>query len=573
MEYAILLCDKAWLIQKPLRLPPGQTCAPGLCLKDLLADPAPLEAPDLFEGQKQRFLVLEFAAGGRVPAILRCYPNHVLVFLVHIRSEEDFIRFSNIYTRCTVWAEEALQDYHDEYYQISLMNNRLINSQRALSRANSQYKRLLRQMQDANSLIALLEQDELTGLLRLPALYNRANQHMAEQPGADFDMIALNFHSIRTVNELFGREAGNRLLQDLSLFLTGLEHAEQGLLAHAAGSVFILFMPAGLRFYEVLQREVGEWLAAYPLPVQLRVRIGVCHAPAGSPAAEELYDHARLALDTLSSDLSRAVAFYNDALHDEMLLRHKLLDSIPAALAEGQLLLYLQPKVRLDNGEVFGAEALIRWQHPELGLVPPMQFIPLLEKEGGIYAVDRYIWEKACQLLQKRRQQGLPTLSISVNVARSDFYQPDLAEFLLGLRAKYGLEAGQLRLEVLERAYVQDSARLFRVLTALRQQGFIIEMDDFGVGESSLAMLAEMPVDILKLDRQFLLTAAQAPAHIEVIRCIIQLAQKLGIGIIAEGVETPEQAQLLLSLGCCHAQGYLYGRPQPAENFLDPLKT
>lgn len=360
MEYAILLCDKGWHVQKPLRLPPGQECAPGLCLKECLADPAPLEDPALFDGQKQRFFVLEFTAFGRVPAILRCYPNHILVFLVHIDGEADFIHFSNLYTRCTVWAEEALQDYHDEYYQISQMNNRLINSQRALSRANSQYKRLLHQMQDANSLIALLEQDELTSLLRIPALYNRANQRMAEQPGADFDMIALNFHSIRTVNELFGREAGNRLLQDLALFLTGLEHTEQGLLAHAAGSVFMLFMPAGLHFYEVLQREVSSWLAAYPLPVQLRVRIGVCHAPAGSTSAEELYDRARLALDTLSSDPTRTVAFYNDALHDAMLMRHKLLDSIPAALAEGQLLLYLQPKVRLDNGEVFGAEALIR---------------------------------------------------------------------------------------------------------------------------------------------------------------------------------------------------------------------
>ena len=277
------------------------------------------------------------------------------MFLAHIDGEEDFIRFSGLYTRCTVWAEEALQDGHDGYHRISQMNDRLINSQRALSRANS--------------LIALLEQDELTSLLRIPALYNRTNQRMAEQPGADFDMIALNLHSIRTVNELFGREAGNRLLQDLALFLTGLEHTKQGLLA------------------------------------------------------------------------------------------------------------------------------------------------------------------------------------------------------------KYGLEAGQLRLEVLERAYVQDSARLFRVLTALRQQGFVIEMDDFGVGESSPAMLAEMPVDVIKLDRKFLLTAQQVPAHIEVIRCIIQLARKLGIGIIAEGVETPEQAQLLLSLGCCHAQGYLYGKPQSAENFLNPAAT
>jgi len=139
---------------------------------------------------------------------------------------------------------------------------------------------------------------------------------------------------------------------------------------------------------------------------------------------------------------------------------------------------------------------------------------------------------------------------------------------LRGFIAKYSLDPAQLHLEVLERAYVQDSAHLCQILTALRDHGFVIEMDDFGVGESSLAMLTQMPVDIIKLDRQFLLTAEKTPSHIEVIRFIIQLALKLNIGIIAEGVETQEQAALLQSLGCDHAQGYLYGKPEPAERFL-----
>ena len=191
-----------------------------------------------------------------------------------------------------------------------------------------------------------------------------------------------------------------------------------------------------------------------------------------------------------------------------------------------------------------------------------------MESESAIYPVDQYIWEQACKVLQRRRELGLPAWSISVNVARSDFYQPDLLEVLLRLLKKYGLQPGQLHLEVLERAYVKDSSRLFEVLTQLRSHGFCIEMDDFGVGESSLAMLSNMPVDIIKLDRQFLVTALDEPRHIEVIRCIIQLARTLKIGIIAEGVETKEQADLLLHLGCCRAQGYLYGRPEPAENFL-----
>lgn len=571
MNYAIFLCDKQWHIQKSLRLPPGQKVPPGACLTDWVADPGVLTDKDLFDGQKQRFLLLELKADHQtVPAILREYPRCYLTFLVHIHSEEEFIAFSSIYSRCTVWAEEALQDYHDEYYQIQSMNNQLINSQRALTRANMQYRRLLSEVQDANTLIALLEQDELTTLLRIPALYSRASQKMAEHPGQNFDMVAVNLHSVRAVNELFGRETGDRLLQDFSHFLTQQTQGADCILAHAAGSVFLLFLPTDSGFYEALAESADAWLRDYPLTIQLQVRIGVCTAPAGSISAEEQYDRARLALNTLQRKPGEHLAFYTDKMHDDLLMRHKLMDHIPTALAQGEIRLYLQPKVRLSDGSLFGAEALVRWQHPELGLVPPMQFIPLLEKENRIYDVDKYIWEQACAFLKKRREAGLSAISVSVNVARGDFYQPDLLDVLCGFVAKYSLDPAQLHLEVLERAYVQDSAHLCQILTTLRGHGFVIEMDDFGVGESSLAMLTQMPVDIIKLDRQFLLTAEKTPSHIEVIRFIIQLALKLNIGIIAEGVETPEQAALLQSLGCDHAQGYLYGRPEPAERLLTP---
>ena len=570
MDYAIFLCDKQWRVQKPLHLPPGRTLPPGTCLTDWVAAPAPLTSADLFDGQDQRFLQLELKDGQTVPAILLAYPRCNLAFLVHIRSEKEFIAFSEIYSRCTVWAAEALQDYHDDYYRITEINNQLINSQRALTRANQQYRRLLSEMQDASTLISLLEQDDLTLLLRLPALYSRASQKMAEYPGQEFDMIALNVHSVRMVNELFGRESGDCLLKALARFLAEQTQGTGAILAHGAGSVFLLFLPARLRFYETLEPAAARWIREYPLPVQLRIRIGVCTAPAGSITAEEQYDRARLALDALQQKPTERLAFYTDSMHDQLLLRHKLLDHIPEALAQGEIRLYLQPKVHLHDGSIFGAEALVRWQHPELGFVSPMQFIPLLEREGGIYTVDKYIWEQSCRFLAKRRSCGLPELSVSVNVARSDFYEQDLLDFLQGLLHKYGLSPSQLRLEVLERAYVQDSAHLCQVLTELRRHGFLIEMDDFGVGESSLAMLTQMPVDIIKLDRQFLLTAEQMPSHIEVIRCIIQLARTLKIGIIAEGVETQEQASLLQSLGCDHAQGYLYGKPEPASHFLNP---
>ena len=569
MKYVVLLCDKQWNIEKILHQSEDAQLPPAASLPELLADPATLAQNDLFEGRNQKFSLLTLRDGTQVPAFLCSYAASILVFLVHICNEEDFIEFSKIYAQDISWADKTLQDYQDEYYRISQMNNQLINSQRALMKSNLRYRQLLDEIQDANNLITLLEQDELTTLLRAPALHSRANALLSAAPGQEFDLLVVDLEPLKQINELFGRKSGDRLLQDFALFLLGLDESGKDVFARAAGNAFLVFAPTQQQFHLLLQEKADAYLEQYPLPVRLRCKIGVCTAKAdGQTTAEEMQDRARLALETLRGTAQSGTAFYNEALHEQLLVQHKILDNVQGALARGELRLYLQPKVHLTDGSVFGAEALVRWIHPELGFVPPNDFIPLLEKEGAIYPVDQYIWEQACTVLHVRQELGLPLHSISVNVARSDFYQPDLLDVLLRLLDKYHLQPSQLRLEVLERAYVQDSARRFEVLTTLRSHGFSIEMDDFGVGESSLAMLANMPVDTIKLDRQFLVTAEGNPRHIEVIRCIIQLAKTLNIGIIAEGVETPEQAQMLLRLGCYHAQGYLYGRPEPAENFL-----
>ena len=563
-KYAIFLCDVQWRILKTLHLDP-ESPQPEEYLTASLEDPTALQG---LSRQNQQVLTLRLCNGQEVPAILCPYPRHWLVFLVEVSSQENFVRFSSVYMRCTAWAAEAFQEYQDGYFQIQQMNNRLINSQRALTQSNRRLKRALDDIRQANDLISLLEQDEQTGLLRAQALHRKANQMLSASPGVEFDFIALEIHSLRMVNELFGHKAGNQLLQDVALFLGGIPGMEQGLLGHFAGTAFLVFAPSALQLCDTIERELTAYLKGYALPAQLRVRMGVCTAAGGTATSEELYDRARLALDSIQDKPEEVSAFFTEELHQKLLLQHKVLDSLPQAMQSGELQLYLQPKVRLTDGTVIGAEALVRWFHPELGFISPGVFIPVLEKENAIYPLDRFIWEKACEVLHKRKEQGLPKLCVSVNVARNDFYQPDLLEFLEHLVTTYELEPDQLRLEILERAYVNDSERLQQVLTSLRDHGFCIEMDDFGVGESSLAMLADVPVDVIKLDRTFLISAEQNPRHVEVIRCIIQMARTLDIGIIAEGVETPEQAQLLLSLGCNHAQGFLYGRPQPAENFL-----
>ncbi len=221
--------------------------------------------------------------------------------------------------------------------------------------------------------------------------------------------------------------------------------------------------------------------------------------------------------------------------------------------------------MEIATGKVIGAEALIRWNHSKLGWIRPDQFIPTLEKNGYIYEVDQFIWEETCRFLADRKKKGLRQIPISVNVARSDLYQKDLISVFHNLLAKYDLDASLLHLEVIERSYAKDSETMLKVLSQLRAEGFPIEMDDFGTGESSLAMVSRMPVDYLKLDRQFVNTDLSDERHTEIIQFIINLAHTLHIETLAEGVETEEQATLLDSMGCHYAQGYYYAKPMPAE--------
>lgn len=317
-----------------------------------------------------------------------------------------------------------------------------------------------------------------------------------------------------------------------------------------------------------LHEEVSRYFQTYPLPVRVHGKIGVCSTKDRSVSVELLCDRARLAADTIDGKTEQRIAFYDQALQERLIRETQMRNQVQQALEDRQFHLYVQPKVDMRTGEVIGAESLIRWIHPEFGFIPPDQFIPLLEEAGEIYPLDKYVWEDTCRLLQQRQKAGKKVFPISVNVARGDLYQKDLQQTLQSLLQKYELSAATLHLEVTERAYVHDSQHIFHILSELREAGFFIEMDDFGTGESSLAMVAEMPIDLLKLDRYFLVSAAHSKRHAEIIQFIIQLAQSLDLHILAEGVETQEQANYLLSSGCTFAQGYLYGKPMPAEEFL-----
>ena len=565
----VFLCDNDWKIEHIFEDSFSHFLEEGLLFTSCIQETDALVS--MAAGERRLFsLSVRFKEQEEdLMAVICRIQSHFLVFLGQMRECAAFSGVVEKFARYYSWAQDYLKTpYDDGYMQIQQMNNQLINSQRALMKSNRQLKEVLNQIREANSTIALLERDELTNLYNASAFYKKAEKMMAEDPDTAWEVIILDIDRFKLVNELFGREAGDRLIKGVSMMMQGMEHAEEGLFARIFADTFYVLMPQKVQFYNILSTKIAAFLENYPLPINLHVKVGVYFIEDKTLSIEKMCDRARLAMDRLKQQAGGHIAFYDKKFHENMILEQQILDSVQDALKNREFMAYFQPKVTLPEGKVIGAEALIRWKSEKLGWIWPDQFIPVLEKNGYIYDVDRYIWEESCRQMAVWKKMGLKDFSVSVNVARGDLYQKDLIPFLKDLIKKYDLDIRSLHLEIIERNYVEDSAVISQVLMKLQKEGFVIEMDDFGTGESSLAMVASMPVDYLKLDRQFITADITDPRHKEVIRLIINMAKALDIKVISEGIETKEQADMLYDMGCEYAQGYYFGKPVPVEEFL-----
>lgn len=243
--------------------------------------------------------------------------------------------------------------------------------------------------------------------------------------------------------------------------------------------------------------------------------------------------------------------------------------SFRAALKDGQFVPYFQPQFNYETDAITGVEVLVRWVRPDGFIISPGSFVTEFERSGFIYEMDKYLWEKACYHLADWKAKGYAIPSISVNVSRYDLYHADMAEYLLGLVKKYGLDVRSIHLEVTESAYSADTSQFLSALRNLKQHGFVLEMDDFGSGYSSLCALKEMPVDVLKLDGDFLSEEDTFHRCGKIILAIVNMAHSIDLAVVAEGVETKEQADFLKSVGCRYMQGFLFSEPMPADLFED----
>jgi len=279
-----------------------------------------------------------------------------------------------------------------------------------------------------------------------------------------------------------------------------------------------------------------------------------------------MFDRAYMALMTIKNDMQKRVAYYDSNLREDMLWEQRIAGSIDVGLEQNQIVPYLQSQV-LSDGTIIGAEMLARWQHPTEGFLKPRRFLPTLEKNGYVVRLDQFMWEQACRTIKRWEESGWDELYISVNISPVDFFFMDVVDEFCNLIKKYDVEPGKLRLEITENTMMYDAKRRIESIEKLREHGFMVEMDDFGNGFSSLNMLKDIPLDVIKIDMAFLEETRDEERAREILESMISLAKRLEIPVITEGVETKEQLDFLTEMGCDMFQGYYFSRAVPISEF------
>ena len=423
------------------------------------------------------------------------------------------------------------------------------------------------ELSENRDLIRWTERDHLTGLLNREYFYRYAGQYDTFRGNEPTDAVVVDISHFHMINERYGRVYADGVLRRVGEELRELLKVSGGIACRREADTFLVYRPHGEDYAAFIDRLAAA--AGGETRGRIRLRAGVYPNVDRSLDMERRFDHAKMAADSIRGSFTTTVAMYDDALREKEVFAERLLDDFQDALDRKQFLVYFQPKydIRPDVPVIYGAEALVRWSHPELGMISPGIFIPLFESNGLIRDLDNYVWRAAAEHLRDWKTRLGTSVPVSVNVSRVDMMDPELPDTLRSLVEENGLDFGDLHLEITESAYTQDAAQIVETVSRLRSLGFQIEMDDFGSGYSSLNMLSTLPSDALKLDMQFIRTAFSGGGNLRMLEITIDISDSLSVPMIAEGVETAEQAGKLKEIGCAVVQGYYFARPMPAADF------
>ena len=412
--------------------------------------------------------------------------------------------------------------------------------------------------------------DLLTGIFNKDCFYETARKVIDASPEEDFYIVCADVKSFKLINDIFGVELGDSLLKAIA-GITDMFSKEGAVCGRITGDRFAMLMTAAqINEEQLLERysEVSPFFEKHSANAGFKVHIhlGVYHITDKSIRVSVMCDRANLAIQTIKDSYENMVAYYQDDLRDSFVSQQKVIAEFDNALQTNQFCPYIQPQVA-SCGNVRGGEALVRWIHPTDGMVIPGKFIGIFEQTGLIARLDNFMWEEACKKLKQWHEEGLQNVYLSVNISQKDFYLLDVYEVITSLIKKYQLPPSCLHLEITETAIMNDPENRRDLIRRLREFGFIIEIDDFGSGYSSLNMLKDIEADVLKVDMGFLTKTNNPEKSKLILQSIISLAKSLNMEVIIEGVEDKEQLGFLNSCGCDIYQGYFFSKPVQMTDF------
>ncbi len=411
--------------------------------------------------------------------------------------------------------------------------------------------------------------NRLTGLMNREMFLERL-EGLESPAGA---VVYFDVQRFKVINSLFGMSEGDLLLQHIAARIRA-NMGEGDFACHLSADRFAFYMGGDKRSVEQCVETLFDEIAAFGLPFEILCNAGIyLLEDAEAVPVDTVLDCAIMAQGQVKGSFTHRFSYYTDDLWKSLLGAHEITGIMRKALRERQFLVYYQPQYNHSTGMMVGAEALVRWLHPEKGLIPPNQFIPMFEENGFISQLDGYVFEEACAFLRRCLDRSVSVVPVSVNLTRHDLFTPGFLDRLEAIRQKYGVPSQYVRIEITESSALGSSHFINKALAILHGYGFIVEMDDFGSGYSSLNVLKDLDFDIIKLDMRFF-EKEQAPTGRGgiILSSVVRMVNWLQLPLIVEGVEVTEQADFLRSIGCDHIQGYLYSKPLPEAEFERRLR-
>ena len=424
---------------------------------------------------------------------------------------------------------------------------------------------------EETNLIINTQKDTLTGLFTKKYFYEYIHEFDGFNREESMDAIAINIKRFHLFNDTYGHEMGDKLLVQVAKALRDLTKTNDGIVARVDSDNFFLYISSQNDYQFLIDEILNPAVKKLGEELEVEFRIGVNKFANKDDSIEKRFDHAIRASNEDKHSFENTIIYYDEQMHNKEIYFDKLLHHYDRALKDKEFKLYLQPKFEIQGNEpvLSSAEALVRWMNPEYGMISPGVFIPLFEENGLIRKLDYFIWNEAAKVIHSWEVDYGVSLPISINVSRIDLLDEGLLKHLLEIIEKNKIDIKDIFLEITESAYSDEPDLIAKKVTELSEKGFLIEMDDFGSGYSSLGMITSLPVNVLKIDMAFVRNMLTNPKDKKMVEIIIEIANYLKLKTVAEGVESEEQLEALKQMGCGVVQGYYFSKPLPVEEFTE----